>query len=157
MLIGPTLAGWLVEVASWHWIFLINLPVGLEGLFAVQRFIPNFRTADAGRFDTGGYALLVVVAMVATSLALDGLSGLDWAHALLVLLMMLGLAALAANWLHALRSPAPIFAPVLFAVQSFRVGLLGNLFARMGSAAIFWQLRPDEPRDAPAGAVADVA
>lgn len=137
MLIGPTLAGWLVEVASWHWIFLINLPVGLEGLFAVQRFIPDFRTADAGRFDTGGYALLVVVAMVATSLALDGLSGLDWAHAL--------------------RSPAPIFAPVLFAVQSFRVGLLGNLFARMGSAAIFWQLRPDEPRDAPAGAVADVA
>lgn len=137
VLIGPTLAGWLVEVASWHWIFLINLPVGLEGLFAVQRFIPNFRTADAGRFDTGGYALLVVVAMVATSLALDGLSCLDWAHAL--------------------RSPAPIFAPVLFAVQSFRVGLLGNLFARMGSAAIFWQLRPDEPRDAPAGAVADVA
>lgn len=41
-LIGPTLGGWLVEVASWHWIFLINLPVGLLGIVASQRYIPNF-------------------------------------------------------------------------------------------------------------------
>ncbi len=133
-LIGPTLGGWLVEVASWHWIFLINVPVGLIGLMSTQRFIPNF-VAAASRFDLAGY-LLLAVAMVATSLALDGLSGLGWAHALLVLLMVLGLAALAAYWLHALRSPAPIFAPVLFATQSYRVGLLGNLFARIGSGAM---------------------
>ena len=134
-LIGPTLGGWLVEAASWHWIFLINVPVGLIGIAATQRYIPNFRTAQPGRFDLGGYAMLVV-AMVATSLALDGLSGLGWAHTLLVLLMVLGLAALAAYWMHALRSPAPIFAPVLFSVQSYRVGLLGNLFARIGSGAM---------------------
>ena len=134
-LIGPTLGGWLVEVASWHWIFLINVPVGLIGIIATQRFIPNFVAAVPGRFDLGGYALLVV-AMVSVSLALDGLSGLGWAHTLLVLLMVLGLAALAAYWLHALRSPAPIFAPVLFAAQSYRVGLLGNLFARIGSGAM---------------------
>src|ERR1700744_1849170 len=30
-LIGPTLGGWLVEVASWHWIFLINVPIGIIG------------------------------------------------------------------------------------------------------------------------------
>ncbi len=133
-LIGPTLGGWLVEVASWHWIFLINVPVGIAGLVAAQRFIPNFRAAS-GRFDLGGY-LLLAVAMVSVSLALDGLTGLGWARTLLVLLMVLGLAALAAYWLHALRSPAPIFAPVLFAVQTYRVGLLGNLFARIGSGAM---------------------
>jgi len=134
-LIGPTLGGWLVEVATWHWIFLINVPVGLLGLFAAQRWIPNFVNAQPGRFDLGGY-LLLALAMVGVSLALDGLSGLGWAHSLLVLLMVGGLAALAAYWLHALRSPAPIFAPVLFAVQSYRVGLLGNLFARIGSGAM---------------------
>ena len=50
--------------------------------------------------------------------------------------MVLGLASLAAYWLHALRSPAPIFSPTLFAMQSYRVGLLGNLFARIGSGAM---------------------
>lgn len=57
-LIGPTLGGWLVEVASWHWIFLINVPVGLAGLAATQRWIPNFASDGAGRFDLGGYLLL---------------------------------------------------------------------------------------------------
>lgn len=36
-LIGPTLGGWLVEVASWHWIFLINLPLGVLGTVAALR------------------------------------------------------------------------------------------------------------------------
>jgi MFS family permease len=50
--------------------------------------------------------------------------------------MVLGLAALSAYWLHALRSPAPIFSPALFAIPSYRVGVLGNLFASIGSGAM---------------------
>ena len=134
-LIGPTLGGWLVEAASWHWIFLINIPVGIVGALATLRFMPNLRHADPGRFDLGGYALLVL-AMVAISLALDGMSGLGWASTLVVLLLVAGLAALAAYWLHAMRSPAPLFSPTLFGVHSYRVGVLGNLFARIGSGAM---------------------
>ncbi|MBS0304957.1 MAG: multidrug transporter subunit MdtD [Proteobacteria bacterium] len=138
-LIGPTLGGWLVEVASWHWIFLINIPVGVLGTLGALRWMPNLRLAGVGRFDLGGY-LLLVLAMVSISLALDGLSGLGSARTLVVLLMVLGLAALAAYWLHALRSPAPIFAPALFAIASYRVGVLGNLFARIGSGAMPYML-----------------
>jgi EmrB/QacA subfamily drug resistance transporter len=133
-LIGPTLGGWLVEVATWHWIFLINIPVGLIGLLTALRFMPNLR-ASVGGFDLGGY-LMLAVAMVSISLALDGLSGMGGARTLVVLLMVLGLAALSAYWLHALRSPAPLFSPTLFAIASYRVGVLGNLFARIGSGAI---------------------
>ncbi|MCW0038127.1 MFS transporter, partial [Acinetobacter baumannii] len=39
-LIGPTLGGWMVEYVSWHWIFLVNVPVGLIGLAATLRFMP---------------------------------------------------------------------------------------------------------------------
>ena len=134
-LVGPTLGGWLVEAASWHWIFLINLPVGVLGLLAALRFMPDLRTPELGRFDLGGY-LLLVGAMLAISLSLDGMGGLGWGHSLVVMLMVLGLAALAAYWLHALRSPAPLFSPDLFTVQSYRVGVLGNLFARIGSGAM---------------------
>ncbi|MEJ0007630.1 MAG: MFS transporter [Steroidobacteraceae bacterium] len=47
-LIGPTLGGWLVEVASWHWIFLINVPIGIVGGFFTLRHMRltpgHFRT-----------------------------------------------------------------------------------------------------------------
>ncbi|MDO5623333.1 MAG: multidrug transporter subunit MdtD [Pseudomonadota bacterium] len=134
-LIGPTLGGWLVEVASWHWIFLINIPVGLLGLAAARRYMPNLRSEEHERLDTSGY-LMLVVAMVGISLAMDGLGGLGLGHSLVVLLMVGGMAALSAYWLHALRNPRPLFSPALFRIQSYRVGLLGNLFARIGSGAM---------------------
>ncbi|WP_226940762.1 MFS transporter, partial [Pseudomonas sp. K5] len=40
-LIGPTLGGWLVEVASWHWVFLINLPIGVIGYVAALKIMPD--------------------------------------------------------------------------------------------------------------------
>ncbi|WP_024539112.1 multidrug transporter subunit MdtD [Comamonas badia] len=134
-LIGPTLGGWLVQVASWHWIFLINVPVGLIGLAATLRFMAPDGAAAAGRFDLAGYAMLAF-GMVALSLGLDGLSGLGLRQAGVVLLMVFGLASLAAYWLHAARVPQPLFSPRLFDIPSMRIGLLGNLFARLGSGSM---------------------
>jgi len=134
-LIGPTLGGWLVQVASWHWIFLINVPVGLLGLVATLRYMPRGRPIPSGRFDAIGYALLAF-GMVALSLGLDGLSGLGLRQAGVVVLMVFGLAALAAYWLHAARAAQPLFSPRLFSIDSMRIGLLGNLFARLGSGSM---------------------
>lgn len=134
-LIGPPLGGWLVEKASWHWIFLLNLPVGMVGAIATLRYMPDLRRADVGRFDLSGY-LMLGMAMVTISLALDGMSGLGWGQAVVALLMVSGLAALTAYWLHALRHPSPLFSPLLFRVPTYRVGILGNLFARIGSGAM---------------------
>ncbi|MDR2127722.1 MAG: multidrug transporter subunit MdtD [Burkholderiaceae bacterium] len=137
-LLGPALGGWLVEAASWHWVFLINLPVGLAGALATLRYMPQDdaqQQQQPGRFDLGGFVMLVT-AMLSISLALDGLGGLGLGHALVALLLVLGLSMLTAYWLHALKAPQPLFAPRLFGIQSFRVGLLGNLFARIGSGAM---------------------
>ncbi|MFT3813612.1 MAG: multidrug transporter subunit MdtD [Acidovorax sp.] len=134
-LIGPTLGGWLVEAASWHWIFLINVPVGVVGCIATLRFMPYVPGAPVKRFDLSGYALLAF-GMVALSLALDGLSGLGLRQAGVLVLMVFGLASLAAYWLHAARKPDPLFSPHLFSVPSLRIGLLGNLFARLGSSCM---------------------
>lgn len=134
-LIGPTLGGWIVETLSWHWIFLINLPVGILGALATFRWMPNLRGSDLKRFDLSGY-LLLTGSMLAISVAMDGLSSLGLRQATVLVLLLGGLAALAAYWLHALKHPAPLFSPRLFQVQSFRVGLLGNLFARIGSGAM---------------------
>ena len=71
-LVGPTLGGWLVQVASWHWIFLINLPLGVVGGVAALRLMPDLRQ-PVTRFDMLGYVLLAF-GMVAVSMALNALS-----------------------------------------------------------------------------------
>jgi len=134
-LIGPTLGGWLVEVASWHWIFLINVPVGLAGCVATLRYMPGEAAPSMPRFDLSGY-LMLAFGMVALSLALDGLASLGLRQASVLVLMIFGLASLVAYWLHAARRPDPLFSPRLFSVDTLRIGLLGNLFSRLGSSCM---------------------
>lgn len=134
-LLGPTLGGWLVEVASWHWIFLINLPIGVIGLIAAVRIMPDHYAQRKHRFDLAGY-LMLAFGMVALSLALDGVSAIGSAQALVILLAVIGIAALVGYWLHAANSREPLFSLTLFHVASFRIGILGNLFSRIGSGAM---------------------
>jgi hypothetical protein len=82
-----------------------------------------------------GY-LLLAGSMVAISLGLDGLSELGFRHGTVLVLVLLGLVALSAYWLRAARHPAPLFPLALFKLQSFAVGLIGNLFARIGSGSM---------------------
>ncbi|HEY7905034.1 MAG TPA: multidrug transporter subunit MdtD [Casimicrobiaceae bacterium] len=134
-LIGPTLGGWLTEVASWHWIFLINVPVGVAGAVATRLYMAQVRVENIARFDWSGYTMLTV-GMIAVSLALDGLGELGLRQATVLVLLIGGFAGIVAYWLHASRHRNPLFAPSLFGVPSFRVGLLGNLFARIGISAM---------------------
>jgi EmrB/QacA subfamily drug resistance transporter len=134
-LIGPTLGGWLVQIASWHWIFLINIPIGAAGCVATALYMPDYRVPEVPRFDVGGYALLAL-GMVATSFALDGLSELHFQHATVLILLIFGLVSLVAYWLRAAQQSHPLFPPKLFQTHTFSIGLLGNLFARLGSGSM---------------------
>jgi EmrB/QacA subfamily drug resistance transporter len=133
-LIGPTLGGWLVQIASWHWIFLINLPVGLIAATATLRYMPDARS-EVKRFDIAGY-LMLSFSMVAISLSLDGLSELGLRHATVLMLLVFGMASFVAYWLHATEVKFPLFSLRLFDVPSYRVGILGNLFSRIGSGSM---------------------
>jgi len=134
-LIGPTLGGWLVQVASWHWIFLINVPIGLIGCFTTFTFMPDSHAPDITRFDSPGYGLLAL-GMVSVSFAIDGLSELSLHHATVLILLVFGLAALTAYWLRAGQQAHPLFSPTLFRTPTFSIGLLGNLFSRLGSSSM---------------------
>lgn len=134
-LIGPTLGGWLVEVTSWHWIFLINLPVGLIGLLATRRAMPDLHGAVPEPFDGRGYGLFAL-GLVLISLAMQGLGEHAISAALALMMLVAGLAATAGYWLHAARSAQPLFPPSLFRIPTFAIGVTGNLFSRLGSGAM---------------------
>ncbi|MBM3110576.1 multidrug transporter subunit MdtD [Pseudomonas arcuscaelestis] len=134
-LLGPTMGGWLVEILSWHWIFLLNLPVGAIGCYAVWRFIPDLRGSERTRFDGVGFVLFGA-AMVLITIAMEGLGELHLPHLRVMLLLFAGMACLAAYWLRAGSIDNPLFSPKLFRTRTFSVGILGNLFARLGSGAL---------------------
>ncbi len=55
---GPILGGWLIDIASWHWIFLINLPIGLAALVYAAKVLPADEVVPSERFDFLGMLLL---------------------------------------------------------------------------------------------------
>jgi EmrB/QacA subfamily drug resistance transporter len=133
-LLGPTLGGWLVQAVSWHAIFLINVPIGLVGLWAVRRYVPMQRLAQLPRLDFVGFALLSTC-MVAFSLGLD-VPARTHRAAWSVGLLALSAIAVALYLLHARRRPAPLFRLGLFREPNFSVGLIGNMISRIGISAL---------------------
>jgi len=77
--IGPLLGGWLTESVSWHWIFLVNIPIGLVALFVIWRLLPTIKRPDASRnldFLGGG---VFIVAVGSLLIGLTNKTGNDWA------------------------------------------------------------------------------
>ncbi len=134
-LLGPPLGGWLTQAASWHWIFLINLPVGAVGLLLTAIAMPAMRAAPPPRFDLRGY-LMLAGAMLAASLTLGGLGNAAMSGTCVVLLALAAVALLSGYIRHARCAAAPLFAPRLLEVRSFRLGLMGNIAARLGMGAM---------------------
>ncbi|RYZ76874.1 MAG: DHA2 family efflux MFS transporter permease subunit [Proteobacteria bacterium] len=134
-LIGPTLGGYLVEYVSWHWIFLINLPIGIIGVIATYFAMPDLKAPRVAPFDLTGFIQLSL-GMLCLSLALDGLSELGFTPGVVVLLMFAAAAAVASYFIHATKVADPLFPLRLFRQQTYKTGIIGNLFARVGSSGM---------------------
>ncbi|HSG42044.1 MAG TPA: MFS transporter [Anaerolineales bacterium] len=58
--LGPTLGGFIIQNLSWHWIFFVNLPIGIMGTFMVTRYVPAFKPPGGQRFDYLGALTLCI-------------------------------------------------------------------------------------------------
>lgn len=134
-LVGPTLGGWLVQYASWHWIFLINVPIGMVLAFMTKKALPRDVIEQPRRFDTLGF-IQISAFMISVSFAFDGLSGLNFSYGLVLLLFAFGFAALAGYVFHALKTPSPLITPELFKERTYSIGILGNMFSRLGTSGM---------------------
>lgn len=132
--VGPIIGGWLVTYASWHWIFLINVPLGFLGFVYALRVFPDFRQ-PRGRFDVTGF-LFIGLGVLALSSGLELTGGRNSSPVLASILILLGFVSVGLYVVHARRFPSPLITLKVFRTRTFRVGITGNMVARLGIGSI---------------------
>lgn len=131
--LGPLVGGYLVDYLSWHWIFLINIPIGLIGIYLSLKNMPDFKS-DATEFDLKGF-LIFAGASLFLSIALE-LLGSGKVTTPILLVFILGFLMLYLYYKHAKSSDHALFPLNLFQVRTFRIGILGNIATRLGISSI---------------------
>lgn len=134
-LIGPTLGGWLVEVTTWHWIFLINIPMGFLGCLITFKAMPNVTEPSVPRFDFWGF-LLLVIAMIGLSLGIENFASTEHSLYWSIGLICSGLMACIIYALHSHSHQNALFRSKMFQNRVYAIGVLGNFFARLGGNAM---------------------
>jgi EmrB/QacA subfamily drug resistance transporter len=133
-IVGPPLAGIVLGVADWPWIFFVNIPVCILGLIAVGTLVPRSTPPDPGPFDLRGfaYAAIAVSALVGAAETLGVELVPHWAQAV-GLVVALGSTALYVQ--HASKLDKPILDLTLFKLPTFRASLVGGTIVRLGVGA----------------------
>jgi len=132
--IGPPLGGFISTVFDWRWIFWINIPIGLLGIYLATRFVENFREEEVPPLDVKGFFLSGI-----------GLGGLAFGFTVMgqplfsapVVAAMLaaGAVALTLYVRHALRVPAPLLDLRLLKIDTFFASVAGGFLFRLGIGA----------------------
>lgn len=128
--VGPTVGGFLVEYVSWHWIFFINIPIGIAVIWLASFSIPNFvnkvkKLDFIGLLLFGGGLSLLTLLLELTSSNIISVT-----VALLLLLLAIGLLLLY-GW-RSKRIDNPLIDLKLFKIRTLRVSVFGNIATRLG-------------------------
>lgn len=132
--LGPLLGGYLVEHASWHWIFLINVPIGIIGVILSYFFMPNIKETNS-KFDLFG-VFLISFAFILTTLSFESLND-ESSYFLPAALFFIAVILFTIYFYYAKKKKDNAIFPLsLFKIRTFNLGIWGNLICRIGSQSI---------------------
>jgi EmrB/QacA subfamily drug resistance transporter len=125
--IGPTLGGYLVTAVSWHWLFLINVPIGTLGVIFGIRVLRDMGYREARRLDTLGL-FLGGGGLAVTLFGITEANDWGWSSTSTIATVALGLASLACFVVHELRTDEPMIELRMFTIRVFSLSMAITLF-----------------------------
>jgi EmrB/QacA subfamily drug resistance transporter len=136
VVLGPTLGGVMLQRLSWHWIFFVNLPVGILGYWLVIKFLPDTRPAGKQLFDFGGAAALSL-SLLALLLGLTIGQRQGFTDRLALLLVAVAAIGFVVFIVLELRHPQPVIDLRLFRIRLLSVNLVTGLATFVTIAGTF--------------------
>jgi MFS family permease len=139
-IIGPILGGVLLRY-SWHWLFLINVPLALAVMWGALRALPTTGESEAGPIDRQG-ALVLSVFLVVLAVGISSLDTTSWVASLASLrvwpFLLAAIVAAPIFWLVEHRAADPILHPALFRSGQLRiVGVIGVAAGLVEAGMVF--------------------
>ncbi len=138
-LVGPAIGGLITDNFSWHWIFFVNVPIGLISLFILWRLLPAIKRPDAAKHIDYVGAAVFTLAIAPFLIGLTNKAGREWTDPSVGGLILVGLAFGALFvWIES-RAPDPIVPLSLFRMRSFSISVTAMFLAAFGffGAVIF--------------------
>jgi EmrB/QacA subfamily drug resistance transporter len=126
---GPLIGGFLTENVGWHWIFYVNVPIGIIALVVIQRLLPTVKTPSATRnFDLIGGAIFTI-AMVFLLLGLTFKQSGDWTDLNVGGFILIGIVGTLLFILAESRAKEPIIPLDLWKVRTYSATMVSVFFA----------------------------
>ncbi len=137
IVLGPTLGGLIIENVSWHWIFFVNVPIGIVGGFMAWRYVPATHPGGDQQFDIAGAALLFV-SLLTLLLGLTNGQREGFLSPLSVGLFIVSVVSFVLFLVVEWRHPQPIIELRLFRSRMFSVNLITGflVFVGLGSTLL---------------------
>lgn len=124
-LLGPPLGGFITAYFSWHWIFYINVPLGLVALFFVWKIVPGSQFIERSKFDAAGFFLTgTAILSLLFGIEMLGRDGIPIVAA--IALFGFGLACGLMAIRRALNISAPLISLEAFRTLTFRLAMRGG-------------------------------
>ena len=133
--IGPPLGGFIVTWASWRWIFYINVPSGMAGMWLATKYIPDVRIAERQRFDTVGF-ILSGISLSCLVFGLEMASRGGTAGSSSAGLIVVGLLVGAVYVWHSKRVANPILDLSLMRFPTFRLSVIAGSLTRITAGSV---------------------
>jgi len=131
--IGVLLGGVLTDVLNWHWIFLVNLPIGVVVVLLSLRLLPGAHVPGSGRLDVAGAVTVTAALMLAVYAIVNG-NNAGWTSAQTLGLLAAAVTLLAAFLAIESRVAAPLMPLTLFRKRNVAVS---NVVGVLWAAAMF--------------------